>query len=72
MSGMTARQQETLVYIKSYIAKHGYSPSCADIAGEFSITRKTAHDHVKALARRGIIKVTPFVGRSIIIVDKEA
>jgi len=64
MKELTARQREVLEFIKEYIEGHSYSPSVRDIAGRFGITVKAAHDHLKALERKGATHSASGISRS--------
>ena len=56
MKELTERQKEVLSFIAGYINKHSYSPSIREIADNFSMSVKGAHDHITALKRKGHIK----------------
>ncbi len=64
MRELTERQTEVLEFIKEYIENHSYAPSVRDIAGRFEITVKAAHDHMKALERKGAIHSSSGISRS--------
>jgi repressor LexA len=52
----TQRQKEILEYIKSFIERHGYEPSYAQIARHFNVRSKaTIAKHIAALERRGLL-----------------
>ncbi len=68
MRELTERQKEVLNFIKEYIEDHSYSPSVRDIAGRFGITVKAAHDHLKALERKGATHSASGISRSTGIV----
>jgi hypothetical protein len=51
----TRRQREYLDYIRLYLARHGHSPSEADIQSHFMVSAPSAHQMVKTLERRGFI-----------------
>lgn len=64
MKGLTDRQREVLDFIKRYIESNSYAPAVRDIAKQFSITVKAAHDHLKALERKGAIHSSEGISRS--------
>ncbi len=64
MKGLTARQHEVLEFIKQYIEHNSYAPAVRDIAKHFGITVKAAHDHLKALERKGAIHSSEGISRS--------
>ncbi len=52
----TQRQKEILEYITSFIERHGYEPSYAQIARHFNVKSKaTIAKHIAALERRGLL-----------------
>lgn len=52
----TQRQKDILEYITSFIARHGYEPSYAQIARHFNVKSKaTIAKHIAALERRGLL-----------------
>src|SRR5256885_19028 len=52
----TQRQKEILEYITSFIERHGYEPSYAQIARFFNVKSKaTIAKHIAALERRGLL-----------------
>lgn len=64
MKVLTARQNEVLKFIKYYIETNSYAPAVRDIAKNFNITVKAAHDHLKALERKGAIHSSEGISRS--------
>ena len=71
MKTVTDRQKAIATYIASFIKEKKYSPSVRDIASEFGFSVKAGHDHLKALERKGIIRMTPGVSRSIELLDDQ-
>ena len=66
MVKLTARQQEVLEFIRSYIDNSGYPPTRADIANELGFKSANAsEEHLKALARKGAIEIMPGTSRGI-------
>jgi repressor LexA len=53
---LTERQKEVLSFIAEYINIHTYPPTIREIAENFSISVKGAHDHVTALKKKGCLK----------------
>lgn len=64
MKPLTQRQQEVLDFIKNYIEINSYAPAVRDIAKAFDITVKAAHDHLKAIERKGWIHSSEGISRS--------
>jgi repressor LexA len=56
MKEPTSRQKEVLSFIAEYIRVHVYPPTIREIADYFSISVKGAHDHVRALKKKGVLK----------------
>ncbi len=69
MKKLTARQTQVLDFIRSFIEKHAYPPTMREIAANFQISPKGAHDHVKALERKGKIRYDEKRSRTIEPVD---
>ena len=66
MDKLTHRQTVVLDFIKSYIADSGYPPTRADIARELGFrSPNAAEEHLRALARKGAIEMTPGRSRGI-------
>ena len=66
---LTKRQEQVKRFIKAFIAKNGYSPSYADIAGKLGIQITAASYHVGALAKKGHVSKVPGVSRSLRVVQ---
>lgn len=70
---LTARQAEVLGVIKDHIKDSGFPPTRAEIAAKLGFkSPNAAEEHVKALDRKGAIKVTPGASRGIRISDEFA
>lgn len=66
MLKLTVRQNEVLACIKSYIDQTGFPPTRADIARELGFrSANAAEDHLKALARKGVIEIISGASRGI-------
>lgn len=65
-TALTRRQAEVLKVIRDHIVKFGAPPTRAEIAGELQFRSvNAAEDHLKALARKGAIFLTPGTSRGI-------
>lgn len=63
---LTARQQQILDLIKQNINKTGFPPTRAEIANTLGFkSPNAAEDHLKALAKKGAIILTPGASRGI-------
>jgi len=58
MKELTKRQKEVLSFIADYIKKNSYPPTIREVANNFSISVKGAHDHITALKKKGFLKQT--------------
>ncbi len=65
-SKLTPRQSEILTLIAKAIERTGYPPTRAEIAAELGFrSANAAEDHLHALARKGMIELTPGASRGI-------
>ncbi len=71
MRELTDRQKAIATFISSYIKENNYAPSVRDIAENFQFSVKAAHDHLKALEAKQVIKTTGGVSRSIEVIGEE-
>ncbi len=63
---LTARQREILELIRRHVRETGYPPTRAEIAQAFGFRSVTAAvDHLKALARHGVIEMQQGASRGI-------
>lgn len=66
MSELTARQQQILTLIRRFLADSGRPPTRAEIAAEFGFrSANAAEEHLRALARKGVIELIPGASRGI-------
>lgn len=66
MLKLTPRQSEILNFIKRCLEDNGYPPTRAEIAQELGFkSPNAAEEHLKALARKGAIEMTPGASRGI-------
>jgi repressor LexA len=70
MKGLTDRQKEVLEFLNDYIDKHSFPPTIRETAKAFSISVKGAYDHLKALEKKGAIKLQENCSRAIEIVSR--
>jgi len=56
MKELTARQKEILSFIADFLRKHSYPPTIREVADNYSISVKGAHDHITALRKKGFLK----------------
>jgi repressor LexA len=66
MRELTSRQQEILALIRQHIADTGFPPTRAEIAAQLGFrSPNAAEEHLKALARKGVIELTSGASRGI-------
>jgi repressor LexA len=66
MRPLTARQEEVLQLIKDTMLNTGMPPTRAEIARELGFkSANAAEEHLKALARKGVIEILPGTSRGI-------
>ena len=69
---LTARQQQILDLIKQHIGKTGYPPTRAEIANELGFkSPNAAEEHLRALARKGVIEMISGTSRGIRLLEEE-
>ena len=69
---LTARQEEILNLIKTNIKETGYPPTRAEIATELGFrSPNAAEEHLKALARKGVIEMIKGTSRGIRLLEEE-
>jgi repressor LexA len=65
------RQRQILDYISQYIQRNGYSPTLQEIAKALGVSSlATVHEHLEAMAKKGVIKRFEGSVRGIEILDK--
>ena len=70
---LTARQKEVFELIKTTIDATGMPPTRAEIARQLGFrSANAAEEHLKALAKKGVIKMMPGMSRGIQIVEVAA
>jgi repressor LexA len=69
MKPLTPRQQEVLAFVVSAI-RNGLPPTRREIAMHFGFrSDNAAEDHLRALAKRGVIVLVPRINRNIRLPD---
>ncbi|MVF05187.1 LexA family protein [Serratia marcescens] len=69
MRKITNRQAEVLAFIRQFKRENGSAPTRREIAEAMGISNNAAVEHIKWLARKGILTVKPGVSRGIVIND---
>lgn len=71
MTQLTARQQQIFDLIRDSLEETGYPPTRAEIAMWLGFkSPNAAEDHLRALAKKGVIEMIPGASRGIRIVDQ--
>ena len=72
MRPLTPRQAEILQLIKDYQQDSGMPPTRAEIAQQLGFkSANAAEEHLKALAKKGVIEMMPGTSRGIRLVDND-
>ena len=73
MQQLTKRQEDVLVFVKKYMASHGYPPSIREICKGVNLSSPaTVHAHIKNLEKLGYLKNESNKFRTIeLLVDNE-
>jgi len=70
MKQLTDRQQRVFDFIRDYIERAGMPPTRAEIAAALGFrSTNAAVDHLKALAKKGVIELRPGMSRGIRLVQ---
>lgn len=73
MTKLTKRQQEILALIESHLATSGSPPTRAEIAKTMGFrSPNAAEDHLRALARKGVIELVPGTSRGIRLAHRQS
>jgi SOS-response transcriptional repressor LexA len=65
--GLTVRQENVLLFIVEFRAKHGWSPSYAEIGNRFGFRSSNGVvSHLRSMERKGAIRLDAFLARSIV------
>ena len=63
---LTDAQEKVLDFIKSYTDENGWPPTRGEISTEFNwVSSNAAHDHLKAIEKKGYIYIAEGVARGI-------
>ena len=62
---LTAKQAETLYFIKAFVKAEGYPPTLVEIAAEHGVTLNASASRIKQLVEKGAITRKPNHSRSI-------
>lgn len=66
------RQRQILNYLNSFIDEHGHAPTLTEIAKKFNLkSLATVHEHLETLQKKGLIKKSSGISRSIEVIDRK-
>ena len=65
MKGLTLRQKEVQEFIRNFIFKNRFPPTIREIANHFEVSPKSAHDHVRAMEKKGFLSFNKNHSRTI-------
>lgn len=72
MKALTARQQQVYDLVRDHISQTGMPPTRAEIASQLGFrSPNAAEEHLKALARKGVIKIVSGASRGIRLLLEE-
>jgi repressor LexA len=64
--GLTSRQAQVLKFIREHLSEHGYPPTVREVAAYFGFrSPRAAHDHMKALEKKGYLRSQPGLPRAL-------
>lgn len=67
---LTEKQNSIFEYIKKHINDLGYSPTSKEIQKHFDFNSgNAAYEHLKWIEKKGYIKRTPKIARSIVVLQ---
>ena len=64
---LTEKQAIVLRFIEDYLQDVGIPPTIREIGIYFTISPKASQDHVKAIAKKGYLRLLPRAARGIIL-----
>lgn len=66
MTHLTSSQERVLAFVASFVAKHGFPPTHAEIAKGLRFrSPNAAGEHLRLLAKKGAVTLTPGVSRGL-------
>ena len=71
MKPYTRRQLQIMRFVHAYMSEHGMPPTYEEIGEELGVHRVTIFQHMNALERRGALRRSPTLARSIEILDPD-
>ncbi len=71
MRAYTRRQLDIMHFLSDYIRENGLSPTLEEIGEHMGVHRVTIFQHLNALERRGALRRSPQLARSIEVLDPD-
>ena len=68
MKLLSQRQEEILMFLIDYQSKKGFPPTAREISQHMGVYHKAARDHLKALERKGYIRLHPGKSRGVEVI----
>ena len=68
MKNLTEKQKTILQFIVEFIDSNGNVPTGMEVSNKFSILPNAAYCHIKQIANKGYLKLTPKIARGLVIV----
>lgn len=68
---LTEKQLAVLNFVRDFIQDKGVSPTLDEMSQFFGVSKITIYEHVNALEKKGAIRKTPNMARSITLVEDE-
>jgi len=62
---LTPKQRELLIFIRRFLASHGYAPTLREMAEHFGVSRITIHERLRNLEKRGALRRMKYRSRAI-------
>jgi repressor LexA len=71
MRALTRSQARVTAFIRQFVAKQGYPPTHAEIAAGLGFrSPNAASEHLRLLAKKGVVALAPGVSRGVRLLDK--
>ncbi len=68
---LTEKQAKILTFVKQHIEAVGFPPTIRQIASYFSVSAKAAHDHLRAIAKKGYLRLFPGSARGMELIHTD-
>lgn len=66
---LTEKQSKVLEFVADHIQSVGFPPTVRQIAVYFGVSAKAAHDHLRAIAKKGYVRLFPGSARGMEVVN---